>query len=189
MGDEDLREANRSEEAQWYALYMKHHHEKKAASLLERKGIEVFLPLYKAVHRWKDRKKAVSLPLFPGYMFLRSDLRNKTEILNTPGVFFLVENAGRASPVPEHEVEAVRAVVTSKVSYEPHIFLQSGEFVQIRSGPLAGVQGFFVRSKNQQRVVVSVEVLHKAVSVEVDITNVQKIGVVETGRELLRAGN
>src|SRR5215467_5254132 len=159
----------------WYALYAKHHHEKKVADLLQRKGIEIFLPLHPTLRRWKDRKKTVAMPLFPGYLFLRSDLRNKLEILSTAGVFFLVENGGRACPVPDHEVETVRAVVQGRAPFEPHPYLEAGETVRIKGGPLAGICGLYVKGKNQHRVVVSVELLRKAVSVEVEVTNLEKV--------------
>src|SRR5262245_28740042 len=125
----------------WYAIYAKHHHEKKVADRLQRKGIEIFLPVHPTVRRWKDRKKTVAMPLFPGYLFLRSDLRNKLEILSTAGVFFLVENGGRACPVPEHEIEMVRAVVQGDAPFEPHPYLEAGEPVRIKSGPLTGICG------------------------------------------------
>jgi transcription antitermination factor NusG len=175
MLHEEFQDSQKSTEQRWYALYMKHHHEKKAAEVLSRKGIEVFLPIYQAVHRWKDRRKSVSLPLFPGYLFVRTDLSDKLRIVNTPGVFFVVENAGRACPVSDSEIEAVKIVMRSGGNIAPHEFLQAGERVRVQSGPLAGVLGFFVREKNQSRIVVSVEVLRKAVSVEVDISNVVKM--------------
>ncbi len=176
MNVETQKTGAQEPESRWYALYIKHHHEKKAADLLMRKKIEVFLPLYRDVRQWKGRKKTIALPLFPGYLFLRSDLRDKTEILRTPGVFFLVENSGHACPVPDYEIEAIQRVVNSEMEFQPHPFLKSGEHVEIRSGPLAGVRGIFVRNKNQHRIVVAVEVLQKAVSVEVSLENVQKAG-------------
>jgi transcriptional antiterminator NusG len=162
--------------AEWYAAYIKHQHEKKAAHLLERKGVEVFLPQQKVIHRWKDRNKAVSLPLFPGYLFLHSDLQDKFEILNTPGVFFLVENAGRACPIPGHEIDSIRRITQSGVKAEAHPFLDTGHQVRICSGPLSGVTGVLTRFKNQYRVVLTVELLQKAVSIEVEIGNVERIG-------------
>jgi len=174
MGAQGFSEGGSRLEPMWYALYAKHHHEKKVADVLRRKGIEIFLPLHPTLRRWKDRKKTVAMPLFPGYLFLRSDLRNKLEILSTAGVFFLVENGGRACPVPEHEIEAVRAVVEGDAPFEPHPYLEAGERVRIKSGPLAGICGLYVKGKNQHRVVISVELLRKAVSVEVDVTNVEK---------------
>lgn len=165
----------RQEDPRWYAVYTKHQHEKKSADLLTRKGMDVFLPLYRAVHQWKDRKKALSLPLFPGYLFLRSTLENKVEILSTPGVFFLVENAGHACAIPDDEIEAVRMIAQSNTQFEPHPYLKSGEHVRIRSGPLAGIRGIFVKPKNKYRMVVSVELLRKAVSIEIDAANVEKM--------------
>lgn len=159
----------------WYAVYTKHHHEKKVAEVLSRKGAEVFLPLFQSVRRWKDRKQTVSLPLFTGYVFIRSNLGNRVEILSTPGVFFIVENAGRACAIPEHEVEAIRAVVASGRAFQPHPYLQAGERIRMARGPLAGVSGLFVKHKNQNRIVVTVELLQKALSVEVDISHVARI--------------
>jgi transcription antitermination factor NusG len=164
-----------SEELSWYAIYAKHHHEKKIAELLSLKGTEVFLPLFISVRRWKDRKQKVAEPLFPGYVFVRSDLRDRVSILSTPGVFFLVENAGRACAIPDAEVDAIRRVVGSERSFEPHPYLQAGERIRVLDGPLAGISGFFVRLKKQDRIVVSIELLRKSVSVEVDLANVEKI--------------
>src|SRR5271169_1174246 len=92
----------------WYAIYTKHQHEKTATELLRRKDFQVLLPLYSTVRRWKDRNKTVVLPLFPCYLFVRSNLSRKLDILQTPGVFWVVERAGRAFPVPEAEIEAVK---------------------------------------------------------------------------------
>ncbi len=171
----------------WYAIYIKHNHERKSADLLARKGIEVLLPLYKSVRCWKDRKKSLAMPLFPGYVFLRSSLRNKIEILSTPGVFFIVESAGHACPIPEHEIQAIRTIEQSGALFEPHPFLKSGEFVRIRSGSLSGITGIYLKPKNKHRVVVTIELLRKAVAVEVDATNVEKIsapaGITYAGNE------
>jgi transcription antitermination factor NusG len=159
----------------WYAIYAKHNHERKVADLLARKGMDVFMPLYESVRRWKDRNKSLPMPLFPGYVFLKSNLHNKIEILSTPGVFFIVESAGQACPIPEQEIEAIRAITQSDVRFEPHPFLKTGEYVRIRTGPLAGISGIFVKPKNKYRVVVSIELLRKAVAIEVDTGNVDKL--------------
>src|ERR1700737_4325126 len=87
----------------WYAIYTKHQHEKKIEDLLLRKNFEVLLPLYRGVHRWKDRNKIVFLPLFPCYLFVRTNLERKMDILKTPGVFWLVESGGHACSIPHHE--------------------------------------------------------------------------------------
>jgi transcription antitermination factor NusG len=159
----------------WYALYAKHQHEKSAANLLSRKGFDVLLPLYRVAHRWKDRSKVVELPVFPCYLFLRANLEYKTEILRTPGVFWFVGTGGRAHPVAEHEIDAVRRVAQGPARFEPHPYLHSGDRVRIRSGALVGIEGFLIRFKNQYRIVLSVELLQKSVAVEVDVSSVQRI--------------
>jgi transcription antitermination factor NusG len=171
----DLSENIQSQtSSQWFAAYTKHQHEKVCADLLMRKSIEVYLPLYQSVRRWRDRKKTISLPLFPSYVFFRSVTGNRLEILNTPGVFFIVGNALGACPIAEEDIESMRLMTTSGLGAEPHPYLKSGERVRIKSGPLAGLQGLLVRVNNQSRVVVSVEPLKQAVSVEVGLGDIER---------------
>jgi len=159
----------------WYAVYTKHQHEKTACELLAGKGFEVFLPLYHTKRNWKDRTKVVSLPVFPCYLFLRANLVRKLEILQTPGVFWLVESGGRACEVPSSEIEAVRRITQSSAAAEPHPYLQCGDHVRVRQGALAGIEGVLIRVRNRYRVVVCVNLLQKAIAVEVDFTMVERI--------------
>ena len=159
----------------WYAAYVKHQHERKAAYLLQRKGVEVLLPLQKVVRQWRDRKKTLSLPLFPSYLFVHSNLEDKWQILNTPGIFFLVESQGRASTIPLEEIESIRRLVASGLPAQAHPYLTSGDRVQICAGPLQGLTGILDRFKNQYRVVINVEVLQKAVSIEVELSNLLRV--------------
>jgi transcription antitermination factor NusG len=154
---------------------VKHQHERKAATHLQRKGVDVFLPEQKVPRVWKDRRKFLSLPLFPGYLFLRSDLRNKIEILNTPGIFFLVENAGKSCAIPDHEIDSIRRLACSGLPAREHLFVTAGDRVRVRSGPLSGVVGILTYVKNQYRVVLTVELLQKALSIEVEAANVERI--------------
>lgn len=160
----------------WYVVYTKHQHEKSAADALTRKDFEVLLPLYRSARRWKDRTQTVTLPLFPCYLFIRTELSRKLEILKTPGVFWLVESGGRACTLSTLEVEAIRRVTESKARVEPHPYLRSGDLVRIVSGPLAGIEGLLVRVRNLYRVVLSVDLLQKAVSVEVDSSILERLG-------------
>src|SRR5215467_8290799 len=159
----------------WCAIYTKHQHEKTACDLLTGKGFEVFLPLYQAKRQWKDRTKIVSLPVFPCYLFLRINLGRRLEILQTPGVFWLVESAGRTCEVPNSEIEAVRRITQSSATVEPHPCLKCGDHVRIRQGALAGIEGVLTRVRNRYRVVVSVNLLQKAIAVEVDLSMVERI--------------
>jgi transcription antitermination factor NusG len=162
-----------SEQRAWYAIYVKHQHEKKAADLLARKGFEILLPIYRSVRRWKDRNKTIFLPLFPCYLFVRTDLSRKIDILRTAGVFQLVESGGCACPIPECDIEAIKRVVHSPAQIAPHPFLRNGERVRVRHGPLEGVEGILTRFKNQHRVVMTVEPLQKAFAVEIDLAAVE----------------
>jgi len=159
----------------WYALYTKHQHEKSAATLLEKKGIEQFLPLYRAVHRWKDRNQQVLLPLFPCYLFVRAELARKIEVLQTAGIRWFVENAGHASPIPEFEIEALQKVCSSGVRVAPHPFLKKGDTVRLKTGPLLGIEGILTQVKNEHRIVLSVDLLQRSIAVEVDLASVEPV--------------
>jgi transcription antitermination factor NusG len=159
----------------WYALYTKHQHEKSAATLLEKKGIEQFLPLYRAVHRWKDRNQQVLLPLLPCYLFVRAELRRKLEVLQTAGIRWFVENAGRACPIPEFEIEALQKVCSSGVHVAPCPFLKKGDTVRLKAGPLLGIEGILTQVKNEHRIVLSVDLLQRSIAVEVDLASVEPV--------------
>jgi transcription antitermination factor NusG len=159
----------------WYALYTRHQHEKTVALNLEGKGFQVFLPLYNAVRRWKDRTKQLSVPLFPCYVFLRTAGREWLPVLTTPGVHMVVSCSGLPTAIPDVEIDAIRRVVESSGLVEPHPFLKTGDWVRVRSGPLADIEGILVRKKSQFRLVLSVEMLGKSASVEVDLASVERI--------------
>ncbi len=160
---------------EWYALYTRHQHEKSIAQHLGQLGFNVFLPLYREVHQWKDRRKSVILPLFPSYVFFAGDLNRIFEILNVPGVCSLVSSRGKVSAIPASELEAVRRAVTSRLAIEPHPFLRCGERVRVHSGPMAGVEGIVTRKKGSLRLVLPVEILNRSVSVEVEEAHVERV--------------
>jgi transcription antitermination factor NusG len=171
----------------WYALYTRHQHEKAVAQSLEGKGFEVFLPLYNAVHRWKDRTKQLSLPLFPCYVFLRTGGRGWLPVLTTPGVHMVVSCSGLPTPIPDAEIHSIRRVVENSTLIEPHPFLRTGDWVRVRSGPLADIEGILVRKKSKFRLVLSVEMLGKSASVEVDVASVERITRESSNKSLVAA--
>jgi len=175
METRELKDVPGADGAHWYAAYTKHQHEKKSADLLAQKGIESYLPLYLSIRQWRDRKKKLALPLFPGYVFFRSTLNRRFDVLNTPGIFFIVESGGRACPIPDEDIESIRILTNSQAVIEPHVYLHSGDAVEIRRGPLMGVRGILTRVKNRHRVVICVDPLRKAVSVEIDLADVEKM--------------
>jgi transcription antitermination factor NusG len=159
----------------WYVLYTRHQHEKTVAQILRSKGFEILLPLHTTAHQWKDRAKLISLPLFPCYVFLRGGLERRLAVMTTPGVHAIVSTAGQPTLIPHSEIEAIWRVVEGGVRVEPHPFLKCGEWVRVKCGPLMGIQGILVRKKNIYRLVLSVEILGKAASVEVDALLVERL--------------
>jgi transcription antitermination factor NusG len=159
----------------WYALYTRHQHEKHVARALAGKGLEVFLPLYTAVHRWKDRDKQVSLPLFPCYVFLQSPVERWQPVLSTPGVHSVLGFAGQPAMIPRSEIEAVRKMVGSSLNAEPHPFLKCGDRVRLMAGPLQGLEGLLLRKRNLWKLVVSVDMLQRSVAVEIDASMVERV--------------
>lgn len=156
----------------WCAVYTRHQHEKTVTDQLQSKGFEVFLPLYESTRRWKDRKKVISLPLFPCYVFLRGAMERRLPVLTTPGVHMMLSRGERVATIPDEEIEAIRRTVAAKVQIEPHPFLRCGDRVRVIRGSLEGVEGILTRKKNLFRLVLSVEMLAQSVSVEIDAQDV-----------------
>jgi len=159
----------------WHALYTRHQHEKVIAQALAGKGFEVFLPQYRTVHRWKDREKELLLPLFPNYVFVHGGLDRMLALVTTPGIHSLVSWGGRPANIPREEIEAVRRLVEGSYQIEPHPFLKCGDRVRVKSGPLEGIEGILVRKTRGFRLVLSVEMLSKSASVDVDTSVVERL--------------
>jgi len=160
----------------WCAIYTRHQHEKAIAQILSAKGLEVFLPLYSATRRWKDRTMHLSLPLFPCYLFLRGMKERRLEVVTTPGIVSILTVNGEVATIAESEIESVRRVVEWGNRVEPHPFLRCGDRVRVICGPLQGLEGILVRKKNLCRLVLSVEILERSAAVEVDVSAVERVG-------------
>jgi len=159
----------------WYAIYTRHQHEKVVAQTLAGKGFEVFLPLYAGMRRWQDRIKQLSLPLFPGYVFLRTALDHRLPVLTTPGVHHFVPGGDRPVPISDAEIDSVRQLSANGTRVEPHAFLRSGHRVRVKEGPLEGMEGILTRWKAGFRLVLSVELLQQSVAVEIGACWVEAI--------------
>src|SRR5580658_9769557 len=160
---------------QWYAAYTRANHEKCAAEQLEQRVIEHFLPLYETVRRWKDRRKRMELPLFPGYIFVRIPLQERLRVLVVPGVVRLVGFDNRPAALPDVEIEALRRVLGRGLRSEPHAYLTMGRRVRIVRGALAGMEGALVRKKGRVRLVLSIDLIRQSAMIEVDSANVGAI--------------
>jgi transcription antitermination factor NusG len=153
---------------QWCVAYTSANHEKRVAEQLVQRSVEHFLPTYESVRRWKDRRKKLQLPLFPGYVFVCLSLCERIKVLQVPGVASLVGFNGQPAVVADQEIEALRRSTAEHLGVQPHPYLKVGQRVKIQRGILAGVEGILVRKKNALRVVLSIELIMRSVSIEVD---------------------
>lgn len=170
----DVGEAARDAAAapRWYALRTRSRHEKVVRDELAARGIEPFLPLWKRWSRWKDRRKAISTPLFPGYCFARFGCEDKLRVLTTRGVVAIVGARGVMEPVPTEELEAIRHLAEGPLRYDPCPFLEEGMEVEVVRGPLMGVRGRLVRKERTARLVLAVNLIRQGVSLEIDAADV-----------------
>lgn len=168
-------------ETTWWALYTRHQHEKSVAEMLSLKGFDVFLPLYESTRRWKDRKKLLSLPLFPCYVFVRGGLDRKLQVVTTPGIHMILYCGDRVATIANREIEAIQRAVQGPYRIEPHPFLKCGMRVRVIRGSLEGVQGILLRKKNQCRLILSVDMLAQSAAVEVNAWDVEPCGETDAG--------
>jgi transcription antitermination factor NusG len=171
--DNDQVCAGLYEHPRWFAVYTRAQHEKVVAQQFREKSIEYYLPLFESVRRWKDRRKLLTLPLFPGYIFVHLSLLERMRVLQISGVVHLVGFNGHPEPLEEAEISAVRSLTASQCRIQAHPFLRTGCRVRVTRGPLAGTEGILVREKKNYRLVMSIELIMRSVSVEIDECDVE----------------
>jgi transcription antitermination factor NusG len=157
-----------AQEYPWYAIRTKSRLETVTLSALTGKGYESYLPAYKVRRQWSDRVVELDAPLFPGYLFSRFDAKRRLPVLTTPGVMSIVSFGKEPEPIDESEIDAVRKVLRSGIFAEPCPFLREGQRVRVIRGALAGLEGILVKKKTDFRMVISVTMLQRSVSVEID---------------------
>lgn len=152
----------------WFGVRTRSNHEKVTATLLSAKGYEQYLPSYKSRKRWSDRVVETERPLFPGYVFCRFDPKLRMPILTTPGVVTVIGFGNEPAPISDAEIEAVQAVLRSGLRAEPCHYLHEGQRIRVNQGSLMNLEGILVRKKSEWRMVVSVSMLQRSISVEID---------------------
>ena len=135
---------------------------------LQAKEQEAFLPLYTARHRWADRWKNVSTPLFPGYVFSRLDSQSRGCVLATAGVIDVVRVGTEPAVIDAGEIEAIRIACMGSSSLEPYEGLVKGQRVMITEGPFNGLMGTLIEIRKSFKLALSVELLNRSVLVEID---------------------
>jgi transcription antitermination factor NusG len=156
----------------WYAAYTRPRHEKAVAEQLSIRQVESYLPLYLSARRWAERRALLQLPLFPGYVFVHIRAGERIRVLDHPGVLRLVTFNGRPAPLPDGEIERLRAALELG-NAEPFPFLVPGKRVRVRSGPLTGLEGTVLRRKGRMRLVVSLEAVERSIIFDLDATHLE----------------
>jgi len=158
---------------EWYAIWTRSRHEQVVREQLEQKGFEAFLPTLPKWSRWKDRKKKIDWPLFPGYCFARFGMAERLSVLKCSGVVNIISFNGEIAPIPEQEIDGIRRLVESNLQYDPCPLIREGTMVEVTHGPLKGVIGRLTRKGAHARLVLAVDLIGQAVSVEVDAADVR----------------
>jgi transcription antitermination factor NusG len=152
----------------WYALQLRTRWENSTATLLSSKGYQTFLPTFRARKRGGRRFTEVQAPLFPGYLFCRFNVFDRLPVLITPGVITVVGSGRIPIPVEDSELEAIQKMVSTGLRVEPWPYLEVGQAVRIKDGPLTGVEGVLASFKGTRRMVVSISLLRRSVALEID---------------------
>ena len=165
-------------EPEWYAVHTRSRHEFQVSKKLVIKGVETFIPTVERLRRWKDRKKMIAFPLFPGYVFVHIS-KNSQEMLNVlkvKGVVRLLSSIpGEPEPVPDEQIDALKKFLENGQELDPYPYLKEGKRVRIKAGPMRGIEGILVEKTNRHMLVLSVDVLKQGVALKIDAADVEKI--------------
>ena len=159
----------------WYVLHTKSRFENVVNDGLHKKSIEVFLPKVKVKSKRRDRKLMIQVPLFPGYVFVKTDLHpdNHLEIVKTAGAVRLIGSRHGPVPVPAETIESLKIMVASDSPVTTGYNLKKGDRVMVVGGPFVGVTGYFVRYRGKGRIVVNIEALGQYAGVDVSEEDIE----------------
>lgn len=162
-------------EQHWYVLHTKSRFENVVHENLQGKRMEAFLPKMTVVSKRKDRRALIRVPVFPGYVFVRTNLdpREHVEILKTTGAVKLIGVQDGPVPVPEKQIESIKIMTAGDAPILTGKIFRPGQQIMVMSGPFAGVTGTFVRHGAAGRVVVYIQVLGRYAAVEVEDEDVE----------------
>lgn len=152
---------------EWFALRTRYRFEKRVTEHLKAKGIEVFLPLRHESHRWSDRQKIITVPLFPGYAFVHLNelLDSRRTVLKTPGLIGFVNFRGTAAAVPPKQIDDLRLLLNARAPFSLYPFVQIGQRVRIRGGCLNGLEGILAHEKG--KLVISIDSIQRSLAMEI----------------------
>jgi transcription antitermination factor NusG len=161
----------------WYALMTRARNERLVVTRLEEWGIECYLPLISEVHRWKDRKKRVELPLFSCYVFVKMEMTNELRYRasNVDGAFGFVAAQGRPLPIPEEQIDWIRTLLTQQLPWSNHTFLKVGQRVRIRGGALDGIEGVLQSCNGERTLTISIDAIQRSLAMRIDGYQVEAV--------------
>jgi transcription antitermination factor NusG len=162
--------AGSAEMTSWYAVHTRSRHEKRIASELQARGITTFLPLVTETHKWSDRKMKVEIPLFSCYLFVNitASAEARVSILRASGVLNLLGGNHQGTAIPEGQIQNIQMILSKKVPFVSHAFLEIGQTVRVRGGPLNGIEGIITRCNGSNRLVISVNTIQRSLSISVE---------------------
>jgi len=166
---------NQTKNLHWYVLRTKSRHEKLVRDRLERQGIEPLLPTVRRLSQWKDRKKEIEVPLFSCYCFVHVSELSWNAVRMVTGVFEIIGNGGQPEQVPEEEIVGLQRLMTNVLPYDAYPYLHEGMRVEVVRGPLQGIQGILLRKEKAYRLILGIQLIQQAVTVEVDVNDVVEL--------------
>ncbi|MCB0495445.1 MAG: UpxY family transcription antiterminator [Cyclobacteriaceae bacterium] len=168
---------NKVLEKKWLVFYTKSRAEKKTLEYLLKFGFEAWLPLYKVLRQWSDRKKKLEVPLFNSYIFVKDIEANIPEIVKVPGISWNIRHNGKPAVLQNNEYQMIQRFIASGLTIEIGSVedLERGDKVEIMDGPLKGAVGFLSGAYNDQKFTVEVETIDQVLKVNIDKTLLKKI--------------
>lgn len=170
-----------AEDLRWYAVHIRSRHEFQVSERLNLKGIDVFLPSVERLRKWKDRKKLIAFPLFPGYLFVHIPKRPQDilSVLKVKGtVRLLGSSPGEPEPIPDEQIISLKKLVENKSAsggLDPYPYLKEGQRVRIKKGALYGVEGILIERLGQHMLVISVDILRQGVALKIEASEVERV--------------
>jgi len=162
---------NNNSNRYWYAVYTRARWEKRVSRLFEQEGICHYLPLYKTVRLWSDRKKSVIMPLFPSYVFVKISKFDYLKVLNTPGVARIISFEGSPVAIPEKQIQTIKDILNKGVDIEavenpPN----PGDELEVCKGSLKGLKGELVEYRGKKKIAVRLDVIEKSIIINIPLS-------------------
>ena len=158
---------------QWWVVHTRSRNEKALAHDLIRRNISYFLPMSWKVRRRSRRTIRSLLPLFGGYLFFCGEENERTELLRTDRVANMIEVKDQQKLI--RELVQIEQALKAGAPLKPDKYIKTGQQCRVIAGPLLGLQGFVARTRGAARLVLQVDMLGQAASVEIDMDMIETV--------------